>query len=405
MRVAFASSASWALLVFASLHVAGQQADQATVEQYSRAAQDALSRKDPEAALNALEKLAHLAPNNAEVFADLGAVNYTQGRYSQAAEAYTTALRLDPKIPQVPLMLGMSYMELGHVKEAIPMLEEGFEHAPQEDVGRSVGLNLLSAYMSLNQNKKALKITGELVDRYPNDPEVLYRASHLYGDMALKTMTHLADVAPESVWKRMSFAEALESEKRYDLAIMQYRKAIANEPDMPEPHYQLGRALLLRSPDDVAAREEALKEFNEAVKLDPKNGAAEYEIGEIYRRQGQFAQAREHFSRAVMLDPTVEDAQIALARTLIRLQEAKESVPHLLAAIELNSKNEISHFLLANAYRSLGNPTGYQNEMALYRKYHAQPSAEKSADADSLSEGLGTPGSTRQTMDSATTPH
>jgi tetratricopeptide (TPR) repeat protein len=269
-------------------------------------------------------------------------------------------------------------------------------------VGRSIGLNLSSAYLSLNQPSKALQITGALLDRYPNDPEILYRASHLYGDMALKTMTHLIDVAPNSIWKRMSFAEALEAEKKYDLAIIEYRKVIAEDPDMSAVHYRLGKALLLRAPDSADAREEALKELQQAVALDPRDSAAEYEMGEIYRRQGQLKPARDHFDRAVTLDPTVEDAQIALARTLLRLQEAKESVPHLEAAIQLNRTNEISHFLLANAYKSLGNLTDSESEMALYRKYHSQASQQKSGDGGQPPQAMAAPAFTKQTLDPET---
>lgn len=387
------------LLAPHTLTLAAQQADDATIQQYSRAAEEALSRKDPDAAIVALEKLTHLTPGNAEVYANLGSVYYTQGRYPQAAKAYQTALRLDPNISQVPLMLGMCDMELGQTKEAIPLLEAAFQNPPNDEVGRSIGLNLSAAYLSLNQQTKALQITGALLDRYPNDPEILYRASHLYGDMALKTMTHLVDVAPGSIWKRMSFAEALEAEKKYDLAIIEYRKVIADEPDMPGVHYRLGKALLLQAPDSVEAREEALKELQQAVALDPRSSAAEYEMGEIYRRQGQIKLARDHFSRAVTLDPTVEDAQIALARTLIRLQEPKDSVPHLEAAIQLNPANEISHFLLASAYKSLGNSTDYESEMALYRKYHSQASQQKSGEAEQPPQAVATPAFTKQTLD------
>jgi tetratricopeptide (TPR) repeat protein len=395
---------TWVLLLFAphTLNLAAQQADDATVQSYSRAAEEALSRKDPDAAIAALEKLTHLTPNDPQVYANLGAVYYTQGRYPQAAKAYQTALRLDPNLPQVPLMLGMCDMELGQPKEAIPLLEAAFQNPPNDEVGRSIGLNLSSAYLSLNQQTKALEITGALLDRYPNDPEVLYRASHLYGDMALKTMTHLVDVAPDSIWKRMSFAEALEAEKKYDLAIIEYRKVIADEPDMPAVHYRLGKALLLRAPDSVEARDEALKELQQAVELDPRNSAAEYEMGEIYRREGQLRPARDHFSRAVTLDPTVEDAQIALARTLLRMQEPKDSVPHLVAAIQLNPTNEVSHFLLASAYKSLGNPADYENEMALYRRYHSKASQGQSGNGEQPPQALATPASTKQTLDPET---
>jgi tetratricopeptide (TPR) repeat protein len=202
----------------------------------------------------------------------------------------------------------------------------------------------------------------------------------------------------------MSFAEALEAEKRYDLAIIEYRKVIKDEPEMPAVHYRLGRALLLRAPDSGEARDEALKELQQALELDPRNDAAEYEMGEIYRRQGQLTLARDHFSRAVALDPSVEEAQIALARTLLRLQEPKDSVQHLIDAIQLNPKNEISHFLLASAYKSLGNTTDYENEMALYRRYHSEASQEKSGDGEQPLQVLATRGLTKQTMDPETTP-
>ena len=395
----------WALLFTPyTLNLAAQQVDEAAVQHYSKAAEEALSHRDAAAAIVALEKLTHLAPNNPDVYANLGAGYYTQSRYPQAAEAYKTALRLNPNIPQVALMLGMCDMELGRAKEAIPLLESAFQNPPSDEVERSIGLNLSSAYLSLNQPTKALEIVGALIDRYPNDPEILYRASHIYGDMALKTMTHLVDVAPQSIWKQLSFAEALEAEKRYDLAIIEYRKVIKSEPEMPVVHYRLGRALLLRAPDSGEARDEALKELQLALELDPRNDAAEYESGEIFRRQGQLTLARDHFSRAVALDPSVEEAQIALARTLLRLQQPKDSVEHLISAIELNPKSEISHFLLASAYRSLGNTTGYENEMALYRRYHAKASQEKSAEGEQPLQGLATPGFTRQTMDPETTP-
>ena len=222
------------------------------------------------------------------------------------------------------------------------------------------------AYWSLNQHIEALKVLEELLGRYPNDPELLYRASHFYGDRALQTMKRLVDVAPESPWKRLAFAEALEAQKRYDLAIIEYRKVITADSSMAGVHYQLERAFLLKTPDSEEARDESLTEFQQALAQDPCNAAAEYEIGEICRRRGQPEQAVDHFSRAIEIDPGVEDAEIALARTLIHLHKPKEALPHLQAAIYLNPANEVSHFLLTGAYRTSGDATNNLNEMALY---------------------------------------
>jgi len=395
------------MLLFASWlspSLAGEQADAAAIRRYSQQAEQALAKKDADAAVAALEQLARLTPNVPEVYANLGVVYYTQGRFAQAAEALQRALQLNPEISGAPLMLGFCYAELGRLKEAIPILEPAFRRPPNNEIGRTIGLKLMAVYSSLDQHIKALEVIEELLERYPNDPELLYRASHLYGDRALQTMMRLVDVAPESLWKRMAFAEALEAEKHYDLAIMEYRKVIEADPSMPGVHYQLGRALLLKSPDSEEVRDEALKKFQQALAQDPRNSAAEYEIGEIHRRRGQPERAVDHFSRAVEIDPRVEEAQIALARTLIQLRKPKEALPHLRAAIQLNPTNEVSHFLLARAYKSLGDATNYQNEMALYQTYHFRPFAEESARGGQLPPALTVPEVTKQTLDSEIPP-
>src|SRR5262249_14315650 len=157
-----------------------------------------------------------------------------------------------------------------------------------------------------------------------------------------------------SSWKVMAFGEALEAQKRYNLAIIQYHKVIKADPDMPVAHYRLGRALLLNDPDSEQTRDEALKEFQAVLALDARNAGAEYEMGEIYRRRGAAEPATGHFLRAAEIDPRFEQAQIAAARVLISSRKPAEALPHLAAAIKANPDNEVSHFFLAKVYQSFG---------------------------------------------------
>jgi len=387
------------LLLELPANLIGQQADEALIRRYSQEAEKALAAKDAEAAAALLEKLSRLAPNIPEVFANLGVVYYTQNRYAQAAEAFQRALKLNPKIANVPLMLGMCYAGLDRPKEAIPILEPAFQQSPDKDIGRMIGIKLMDAYSSVDEHIKALQMCEELLQRYPDDPEMLYRASHMHGDRALQTMSRLVKVAPESPWKRMAFAEALEAEKRFDLAVMEYRKVIEADPNMPGAHYRLGRALLLRSLDSDAARDEAIGEFQKALATDSRNAGADYELGEIFRRRGQADQAITHFAQAVQIDPGFKEAQIAFARTLLQLHKPKEALAPLHAAIQLDPTNEVSHFLLAQAYKSLGDRASYNNEMAVYQKYHLVPYAKESMREEPLPAALSTPEVTRQTLE------
>ncbi len=351
---------------------AGKQANEAEIQRYSREAERAISAKDLDAAAAALKKLAALTPDVPEVHTNLGMVYYNQSRYTEAAEEFERAVKLKPAIAGGTLMVGLCDSELGRWEHARPLLEKAFLHPPNAEIGRTVGIKLMAAYTNLDQSFKALETSEELLKRFPSDPEILYRASHLYGDRALQTMNRLAEVAPQSPWKVMAFAEALEGQKHYDLAVIQYRKVIAADPSMPGVHYRLGRALLLNKADNDAARDEAMKEFQEALVRDPRNAGAEYEVGEIYRRRGDAGQASGHFFRATQIDPQLEDAQIAVARALISFDKPQESVSHLRAAIKVNPGNEVSHFYLAKAYKSLGETAASEHEMALYQECHAR---------------------------------
>jgi tetratricopeptide (TPR) repeat protein len=376
--------------------LAGTQADEALIRSYSQEAEQAMAAKDLQAAARALEKLSRLAPDSAEVYADLGMVYYTQNRYREAAGAFRRATQLNPKIPNGELMLALCDVELGNWDRARPILESAFRSPPSQEVGRTIGIKLMETYSELDQHIKALELSEELIQRYPEDPEILYRASHLYGDRALATMSRLVGVAPRSPWKVMAFGEALEAQKRHDLAIIQFQKVIEAAPDMPGAHYRLGRALLLDHVDSEQARDEALKQFQAELAIDPRNAGAEYEMGEIYRRRGDSEQATGHFLRAAEMDPRFEQAQIAVARTFISSRKPKEALPHLAEAIKVNPDNEVSHFFLAKAYKALGDEASSERETALYRECHARALPGDSSDQ---AVALSDPATTQQTVD------
>ena len=219
---------------------AGAQADAASIRRYSQEAEQAMAAKDLKAAAAALEKLARLTPDAPEVHANLGMIYYTEGRYTEAATAFQRAVQLNPKIPNGTLMLALCNAELENWEQARPALESAFRNPPSREIGRTIGIKLMETYSGLDQHLKALEVSEELIQRYPDDPEILYRASHLYGDRALETMTRLVDVAPQSPWKVMAFGEALEAQKHYDLAIIQYRKVVKADPDMPGVRLPVG---------------------------------------------------------------------------------------------------------------------------------------------------------------------
>ncbi len=392
----------WTLLLLwgISFAPAAEQTDEAAIRRYSREAEQALEEKRPDAAAAALEKLAHLTPNVAEVHANLGMVYYAQGQYRKAGEAFLRAFQLNPRIADAEVMLGLCYAQTGRPEEASPILYPAFRHPPNRETGRAIGLQLLRTYTALGQYDKLFEISEEMLGRYPNDPEILYRASRLHADRSLQVMLRLVDVAPNSAWKRMAFGEVQEAQKRYDLAIIEYRNALKTDPRIPGLHFHVGRAILLNAKDSEAARNEAMQEFQQELAIDPENPDAEYEIGELQRERGRLEQAGEHFLRAIQNDPNFVEAQIALARTFVDLRKPREALPHLLVAVRLDPANEVSHFLLARVYETLGDATQHRAEMELFQKYHALTNPIQPGAREELPAVLTTPNVTRQSLDS-----
>ncbi len=350
--------------------LAAAQTGQAEVARYSHDAEQALARKDLESARAALEKLAQLTPQVAEVFGNLGIVYYSEGRFSEAADALERALSLNPKLPDAQLTLGICFAELGRNEAAVSILEPAFHSPPNSQVGRLIGLELHRALASLGQYLKADAVADELTRRYPDDPEILYNASRFYTERALRFSKRLFDVAPNSVWMHLTLAQVYEAEKHYDVAVAEYRTALKMDPQLRGVHFDLGRALLLNGGYAEKNETEALQEFEQELALNPQSANAEYETGEIYRRGGRLTQAREHFLKAVEYSADLENAQIGLARALMNLGDPGQALPHLLRAVHLNPANEVSHFLLARVYQSLGDSPNERKEMALFQKYH-----------------------------------
>lgn len=370
------------------------------IRKYSAEAESAMAAKNLPAAATALEKLSSLTPDAAQVHANLGLVYYMQNRYAQAIVAFQKAAKIDPSLPNVDGMLGICLTEIGRYKDAVQLLEPAFQSSsPKDQMGRVIGLDLLRAYRGLGDYEHADKVSGELLRRYPEDAEVLFNSSRLHGEQSLNLILRLIQVAPNSPYVLLTFAQINEDEKHYDSAITQYRQALKLDPRLPGAHLSLGRVLLLNSNSPETA-DEALQQFKEELEIDPQNPRAEYEIGEVYRKRGSLNEALKHFVRATELQPEFEEAQIALARTLVNLHRPQDAIPHLLSAIRLKPTNEVSHFLLATAYGQTGNAEGQEREMALYRKFHIRPYTGGTQGGFQIPTGLTSPEVTPQTLES-----
>ena len=357
------------LLLLSFTIVTAQQRD-ADLDRYSDQARQALSAKKWNEAVTALDHLAQLAPTVPQVQANLGMALFFQGHAEEALKAFERARKLDSVLPRVDVMIGVCDAELGRYQEAIGILAPAFAQPTDDETGRLIGLHLQRSYAELKQFDKADTTGEQLLKRYPKDPEILFQVSRLHAERSYQLMKQLMDAAPDSYWVHMANAQVQESLGRYELAQQEYRKAIALNSGGIGAHYGLGRALL-NGPRDPHAIDEAAREFERELAIAPANATAEFELGEIARERGQLEAARDHFLRAVRYNPDLFEAQIGLARLLLKQGSPRDAVRHLEQAARLEPGDTLPHYLLASAYKSLGDPAGAGRELDVYRKLRA----------------------------------
>jgi tetratricopeptide (TPR) repeat protein len=341
--------------------------DAVPAQRYFEEGERALAENRYQDAAKAYEKLRQLDPNSAELHAKLGVIYFQAGDYAKAIPVLKQAQKLKPSLPNVDVMLAMSLAETGHHAEALPALQSGFQKSREAAIKRMAGLHLERSYTALGKDSKAVEVALELSRLYPDDPEVLYQTSRLFANYAYLAINRLSQKAPDSLWTHLAAGEAFESQGSHDLAVAEYREVAAMAPNRPGTYYRLGRSLLSATAVPNA-KDEALKAFARELEIDPSNANAAYEIGELYRRGGDFGKARELFERAVKFAPEFQEAYVGLGKALIALNDNIAAVPVLRKAGSLDPSDDVPHFLLSRALQSTGDTAGQQKELADFQR-------------------------------------
>lgn len=100
---------------------------------------------------------------------------------------------------------------------------------------------------------------------------------------------------------------------------------------------------------------EAIREFDQALTLNPSFSEAHFYLGEAHVRASDWEKAVLHARKAIELDPMSPAYRNQLAMIFVQQKRYKEALPELLSAIELEPVSflEFYYYNLAGVYRSL----------------------------------------------------
>jgi tetratricopeptide (TPR) repeat protein len=269
----------------------------------------------------------------------------------------------------------------GRCHEALPALKQSISHPPgkqpaEKQLEYRAAMAAAKCAMSLDQSQTAVNALFLLKRDFPHDPEVLYITTHYLSELAMRASQELARTAPDSYQAQELQAESFESQGRWAEAAAEYQRILDRNANVPGIHFRLGRVALAKG-ESEANTEEAKKEFEEELKIDPSNAAAEFSLGEVARRAGQWGEAVTRFSAAARIDSGFAEAYLALGMSLASAQKFAEAVAPLEKYVKIAPDDPAGHYQLAIAYDRTGRKESAAKEMQLQREAAAKapPSA------------------------------
>lgn len=269
--------------------------------------------------------------------------------------------------PSMSARKGIQLASTGHCDEALPLLRNSLSHIADKQLTYHAAMAMAQCGMSVDQEGDVVRALVLLRREFPNDPTVLYTATHFYSELGMRAAQRLVTVDPRSAEAQELNAEALESHGKLNEAIAAYRQILKQYPGQPGIHYRIGRIILAEPPTETSA-DEAKKEFEAELRIDPTAASAEFMLGDLARQSEQWDQAIEHFGRAAKLDAGFSEAFLGLGISLNAAGKSSEAITPLEKYVKMEPADPAGHYQLAIAYGRTGRKQEAEREMALQRE-------------------------------------
>ncbi len=266
--------------------------------------------------------------------------------------------------PGASVQQGIHLVETGRCKEALPLLERSLSHVSDKALRYQGGMAEVRCAMAVNDQQTAVDALFRLLRESPGNPEVLYIQAHMFSELAMRAAAELQEKDPSSYQAHRLQAESLESSGKQDQAAAIYRDILKDHPNVPGIHYRLGQ-IALDQAGDAGSTDAAQEEFEKEIAVDPSNASAEFILGELARRKGDWNVAIRHFTQASKLDAGFSEAYLALGMSLAASGRYAEAKPPLQHYVQLQPDDPSGHYQLAIADTHTGDQDGARREMAL----------------------------------------
>jgi tetratricopeptide (TPR) repeat protein len=342
---------------------------QASLEQLLGEAREAQNQGDFAGAARKYTEAAKLRPN-AEVYEKLGLAFFLGNSYSQAIEAFSDALRMEPQRWASHLFMAESLYKLNRFEEALRSVKTALQLRPEENESR-YWLGCIDN--ALGKYEEAIVHLSEASEHDPQNVDILYSLTEAYLDYSTVLLNRLDSGTPSAqkqlaidrqicdVASRAQGANA-ENSAANQLRTVARKYAAASkaaEPDSEtlftlsrvyeylgqltaekvwqlQPDSYRSHELRGQSYENQKNYEAALAEYREALQINPRAPGLNYAVGHVYWEMKRLSQAIPELEKELTLNPYHPSANYLVGHIYLRVdpQHPERAALYLQRAVE-----------------------------------------------------------------------
>jgi tetratricopeptide (TPR) repeat protein len=291
----------------------------------------------------------------------LGTSLFGLSRYAEARDVFLHLALSQSANGSAWALAGMSEFELKNFPRALEYLSraDGIGIAENQELASLVRFRIALLLNRTGESEQAINrlIPIAVVGTYPEVIEAM-------GLSVLRAPLLPSQVPEQDRDLYMRAGEAMNAFVAHDSdgAARLFEELVNNYPDRPNVHYARGRFLLETAPD------QALLEFQRELDRNPSHLIALVEVARLYLKQGNAEKALPYARRAVKTDLSLPAPHRLLGESLLESGQTSTAIEELETAVHLEPEFPQTHFLLAHAYKRVGNSALARTELAEFQR-------------------------------------
>jgi tetratricopeptide (TPR) repeat protein len=322
----------------------------------------------------------------------VGFLELEQEKYPDAAAHLATSLAIEDN-SMSRASLAVAYMRLSRNDEALIQAQSAATLEPQNTRAHQI---LGSLYYSAGNYEAALPEL-EQVFRLAPDFDGAYllgmtylrlkqfeRAKLLFEEIQQTVKTKKADL-------HILFGQAFEQTDYAEEAEREFNTALSLDPKVPKAHFYKGFVILQHGGSERLA--EAGKEFEAELRLSPADFYANFFAGVVASSMGDHKRVLIFLARAVQTNPKSSEAWLFLGQSQIELNDLAGAEKSLRLSVKLSDEGPTksqqigrTHFLLGRLLIRTGRKAEGESELAKARDVRGQ---ELASDREAINKMLG----------------